>query len=636
MEREPAKEEEINPNKTPTVASPLMLPKMEEKVPSQNNPEACYSNLKNERSQGTTFTLKESTKKEAHTNGNGTSKGDSTAESPRTKVGPKTGPGQSGFQRILTGEAQQGKPCDTEGAPENQDEHPINQRHAKHTTQQKPPWTPTIIIILALYIFVNGKVNNTAKEDQRKSRQTVAAPTCKERNKKNTEQPSPSHRVHTSLTAGVRNTESPSRPEVATGESRAKAQSLDRGYTPGGRSPASPAVKLSVAVTWCRQPPRRQLTEPHLPLHKDSTTHAFGGNTRQSLWAPATAYGQQITNPRDRAIGVCQGEPTNPGTSKPTPEETNQEMENRDSKLEKREDNPTEKNEIIERTTGAVMTSGEDHYENMETINTLMSRINLEHKNPGNEWSMGSAEPTRGQPPHRARQADKDRRTQEPYRTKWAPVQHSRDKEIHSNLTNNDLANPRHPYHSTWRKWNPEHKAPLDIVRNPRGPPRKPLNDWNDAQPEEIGLGSLNVGLVDNAYFPRQTVPAKGRGNVSCPNIARHGTTTRQLTVAHPPRSRRTNQMCDGYALFPNQDTRRLGKCDPIRTRYGQAIKGREFKQWWSMQSDLPLSWRRKPVESPTSPTGILAGQPNAWSPSPPAPYLKRKVETCIGHAVSK
>ena len=201
---------------------------------------------------------------------------------------------------------------------------------------------------------------------------------------------------------------------------------------------------------------------------------------------------------------MYRGEPTNLGTHKSTPKEVSQEMEKWVSQFQGGEDNPARRNWIIERMRRAVVTSKEVQDEEMETIRTIMSKVNLKHKNPGKELGIVSAGPAIGQPPHRARQANKDRCTQKSYRPKWSPERHSRSRKGHTKLTSNDLSDPQHPYHDTWKKRNPKHEASLGGVRNPQMSVHEPLHNRNDTRPDEIGLGKLSIGSVDSAYFPEQ------------------------------------------------------------------------------------------------------------------------------------
>ena len=159
---------------------------------------------------------------------------------------------------------------------------------------------------------------------------------------------------------------------------------------------------------------------------------------------------------------------------------------------------------------------------------------------------------------------------------------------MHPAPQGNDLTSPQHPYHNTWRKWNPKHKSSPDKFRNPRGFPWKPLMEWNGAQTDVIGLSKLTLGRAENAYSPRRPYPERGRGYVGYPYSARYHATTHQTTATHPPGSNWTIRTYGSRTPLPTQDTPRPRIRSPSHAPCDQATRGLEVSQWRNTRADLP------------------------------------------------
>ena len=254
-------------------------------------------------------------------------------------------------------------------------------------------------------------------------------------------------------------------------------------------------------------------------------------------------------------------------------EETDPKKESWADKTERVEEHLTRGNRSAERTGGERLTTRETHFGDTESINADMRRIQI-----------------REHPKFNARQAGKGRHPQIMDRTTWTQPRHTRHGNMYQNPQNNNSKYPQHPHHNTWRKRNPEHKSSPNHIRDPKGPPRKPLADWNDAQPEEIGLSNLTLGPAYKARHPKQPHPGRDMRYAGWLGSAGHQATT--------------HRAYDRHASLPTRDAPRPRTRAPNHTAYGQTMRGWGPSLWWNTRFDPPLSWRQSTAGPPTSPTG--------------------------------
>ena len=518
---------------------------------------------------------------------------------------------------------------DTETTHGEDYEYPMEQHQVEGGAALEEQWKLMIIIACIVQLIKTRDSVEPSQTIQKKHPTTTATSAHKERKPDVTSHPEPPSTPHPHLTHRCH----PATKPVITGEadqitrctsggkigtvaeeSRAAARSIDKGHTLEGRAPACPAVTMTITITWHRQPPRRQLTVPHPPAHRKSTAHTSGDNTKQPPHSLPTSHSQQRADPGGGKIKAGQGGPSDTGTDKPAQEETNPERESWADEMERVEGYLTRGNRSRERTGGEKSTTRETHFKNMETIDTVMRKMQIGK-----------------QPQPNAGQASKGGHAQVPDRTNWTRPRHSRHRNTHPDLWNNNFQSPQHLYYNTWKKWIQKHKPSTDEVGNPRGPPRKPLIDRIGTRTERIGLGDLTLGRADNACSPRQPHKGEGRGHVRYPDSNRCHANTHKTTTAHPPGSGKTSSSYGGRTPLHAKGTPRPASCSPNHTPYGQAMRGQGSSRRRSTQPDLPLSWRQSPAEPPASPTGTREGWGNVIPCRKMQPDYKRPETPRLG-----
>ena len=301
-------------------------------------------------------------------------------------------------------------------------------------------------------------------------------------------------------------------------------------------------------------PPRRQLTRPHTPAHRNNgahTSNTSGYNTKQPLHHLPTHHSQQRTDPGGGKIKAGQEGPSNTGTGRGKQEEVGPKKESWADKMERVEEHLTRGNRSTERTGEERLTTRETHFGDMESTNAGTRRMQIKKH-----------------PQSNARQAGKGRHAQILDRTTWTQPRHTRHGNMYQNPQNNNSKYPQHPHHNTWRKRNPEHKSSPNHIRDPKGPPRKPLADWNDAQPEEIGLSNLTLGPAYKARHPKQPHPGRDMRYAGWLGSAGHQATT--------------HRAYDRHASLPTRDAPRPRTRAPNHTAYGQTMRGLRPSPWWN------------------------------------------------------